>query len=170
MKKINVEKTIISHDEKEVDDVLDRRISRARSLFQNNFNCCQSVIGPFAEDLGLSEEMALRIGSGFGGGLRNGEVCGAISGSIMALGLKVGHYEADNLKDKERANQLTSYLMDKFYEKYSTVRCKDILGCEDKSMEEWRIVKSTPEANETCFEMIEDAVRFLHRILLDLEE
>lgn len=150
------------------DQELEEKLQQAKELFENQFNCSQSVFTPFAEELGLSKEMALRISSGFGGGLRNGEVCGAISGAIMALGLKVGYYNNDDLNNKERANQITSYLMDKFYEKYGTVRCKDILGCADKTMDEWREVKATPEANETCFELIEVATTFLYKTLKEI--
>lgn len=48
-------------------------------LFQNNFNCSQAVLAAFASDFGLSEELALKLGTQFGGGARNGEMCGVQS-------------------------------------------------------------------------------------------
>ena len=42
---------------------------------------------PFAEAAGVDEETALRFSSGFGGGMKSGSVCGAVTGGVMAMGL-----------------------------------------------------------------------------------
>lgn len=61
---------------------------KAAALFDEKFNCSQAVLGAFAEEYGLSEEQALHIALCFSAGMRKGEVCGAVSGAIMVLGLK----------------------------------------------------------------------------------
>ena len=62
---------------------------RAVELFKEGKNCSQAVFTAFATELGLTEEMALSISVGLGGGVgRMREVCGAISGSAMVVGLK----------------------------------------------------------------------------------
>ena len=50
---------------------------KALNLFSNNFNCSQAVLTAFAADFGLDEKLALMLGTQFGGGARNGEICGA---------------------------------------------------------------------------------------------
>ena len=45
------------------------------------YNCCQATVSVFTE-----EESALRAAAFFGGGMRMGSVCGAITGGLMALG------------------------------------------------------------------------------------
>jgi len=40
----------------------------------------------FAEDMGLSEEQAMAIGANFGGGMKTGSVCGAVTGALMVMG------------------------------------------------------------------------------------
>ena len=67
-----------------------------RELAENNFlagyNCAQSVLLAFAEDLGLDGDFALRLSSSFGGGMgRLREVCGAVSAILMAAGLVYGY-------------------------------------------------------------------------------
>ena len=52
-----------------------------------HYNCCQSVLLPFAQELGISEEQAMAIGAHFGSGMRHGGTCGALSGGMMVLGL-----------------------------------------------------------------------------------
>jgi C_GCAxxG_C_C family probable redox protein len=69
---------------------------RAADLFQKGYNCAQSVVGAYAAELDVSEDVALRMAAGFGGGLgRCGEACGALTGAVMVIGLRVGSAEAD---------------------------------------------------------------------------
>ena len=58
-----------------------------------HFNCCQSVLVAFAEDMGLTEEQAYSLGANFGSGMRCGSVCGALTGALMVLGMT--NYPAD---------------------------------------------------------------------------
>ena len=64
---------------------------KALELFANNFNCSQGVFTAFATEMGMDEKLALRIATNFGGGERKGELCGAVAGALMVLGLRCGH-------------------------------------------------------------------------------
>jgi len=58
----------------------------ATSKFLEGFNCAQSVLFSFCDDLQLDKNSALKLSCGFGGGMgRKEEVCGAVSGGIMAI-------------------------------------------------------------------------------------
>ena len=63
---------------------------KALSYFQDKFHCSQSVLAAYAEELGLTEEQALKIAYCLNSGMRKGEVCGACSGALLVLGLKYG--------------------------------------------------------------------------------
>lgn len=52
-----------------------------------HYNCAQGVLAAFAEDLGIDEDLVFRSGTYFGGGMRIGSVCGAVTGALMVLGL-----------------------------------------------------------------------------------
>lgn len=58
-----------------------------RAITERHYNCAQSVIVPFADVIGMDEEMAYRMGANFGGGMKMGSVCGALTGALMVLGL-----------------------------------------------------------------------------------
>ena len=65
---------------------------KAKELFLQGYNCCQAVVGAFAEDLGLDFDTAMKLSSSFGGGFgRLREVCGAVSGMGIVAGLKSGY-------------------------------------------------------------------------------
>ena len=81
------------------------KAEKAVDLYGKNFNCSQAVLTAFAEDFGLSEKMALSLGTSFGGGARNGQMCGAVSGALMVLGLKFGHFESENQEQKTKPRQ-----------------------------------------------------------------
>jgi len=51
-----------------------------------HFNCCQSVLIPFAKEMGLTEDQAFALGTNFNAGMRCGSVCGTLTGALMVLG------------------------------------------------------------------------------------
>lgn len=80
-----------------------------------HFNCCQSVLVAFAEDMGLTEQQAFDLGTNFGSGMRCGSVCGTLTGALMVLGMK-GYDE----------EQSTAFLR-KFREDHGEINCAALL-------------------------------------------
>ena len=63
----------------------------AVALFATGMNCAQSVFCAVAENLGMDAETAAKVSSGLGGGVgRLREVCGAVTGATLVLGMKYG--------------------------------------------------------------------------------
>ena len=80
-----------------------------------HFNCCQSVLVAFAEDMGLTEQQAFDLGANFGSGMRCGSVCGTLTGALMGLGMK-GYDE----------EQSTAFLR-RFREDHGEINCAALL-------------------------------------------
>ena len=80
---------------------------KAIELFEQKFHCSQAVLAAFADELGLTEEQALKLGACFGGGMCKGEVCGACTGALMALGMKFGQFKKDDTESKNKTNEIT---------------------------------------------------------------
>ncbi len=57
-----------------------------RACTEKHYNCCQSVLVPFAKEMGLTEEQAYALGTNFGQGMKHGSTCGAVAGALMVLG------------------------------------------------------------------------------------
>ncbi len=94
----------------------------AASIFGQNYNCSQSVFSVFATQYGLDEKTALKLASPFGGGVaRRGELCGAVTGALMALGLVHG---ADKPAGKEEIYRLSQEFMRRFEEKNGSILCR----------------------------------------------
>jgi C_GCAxxG_C_C family probable redox protein len=63
----------------------------AAAYFNEGFSCSQAVVSSFSEDLGFDKETARKISCGFGAGMaRTGNICGAVTGAMMVIGLKYG--------------------------------------------------------------------------------
>ncbi|MBQ7381204.1 MAG: C_GCAxxG_C_C family protein, partial [Clostridia bacterium] len=68
------------------------REQKAREYFLEGYNCAQAVLLAFGDLTELDNETLAKLASPFGGGMgRMREVCGAVSGMLMAKGL-VGGY------------------------------------------------------------------------------
>jgi C_GCAxxG_C_C family probable redox protein len=100
----------------------------AADCFRQGMACSQIVMGYAAGKVGLNRGEALKIASAFGGGMGHGRTCGALTGALMALGMKYG-YNAPNMDDQKK------YLLAKraeFEEKFTarngSVVCREILG------------------------------------------
>ncbi len=100
----------------------------AVNCFSQHFNCSQSVFSTFAPQFGMDEVTALKLASPFGAGIaRHGEVCGAVSGALLTLGLARG---ADTPAGKEEIYRLSQEFMRRFEEKHGTLLCRELIGCD----------------------------------------
>ena len=61
-------------------------MSALRADTQVHYNCAQSVVVPFARDMGLTRELAYDLALNFGGGMGCGATCGALIGALAVLG------------------------------------------------------------------------------------
>ena len=101
---------------------------KAFDLFKSGYNCAQAVAVSFCDLTGLTEKQAARIASSFGGGMgRLREVCGAVSGMFMVLGILYGY---DDPKDDTTKKQLytdVQALADRFKAESGSIICREIL-------------------------------------------
>lgn len=63
------------------------RAFRYRNDPNVHYNCAQSVVLSFTEDLGIDKGPAKAMAANFGAGMKRGSVCGAVTGGLMVLGL-----------------------------------------------------------------------------------
>lgn len=107
------------------------RGDHAVSIFSEGYNCAQSVLFVFSDDVGITRDTALRIASGFGGGIgRMQEVCGAVTGGIMVIGARYGRGEGDDREASGIAYAKTRELMCRFAERHGSYCCGTLLnGC-----------------------------------------
>lgn len=98
---------------------------KARELFFEGYNCSQAVFAAFCDITGMEQKEALKISSSFGGGFgRMREVCGALSGAGMVLGILYGNTDPDK---KEEHYERVREIADGFKEKCGSIICRELL-------------------------------------------
>lgn len=101
----------------------------ARALFEQGYNCAQSVAGVFAAEMGLERETVVRMISPFGGGMgRLREVCGAFSGALFVLGMLYGYDDAAAGEEKHRLYKEVQALAAAFTAENGSIVCRELLG------------------------------------------
>jgi len=102
---------------------------KAAELFLSGANCAQAVVLAFEDVTGLEPELAAKMSSSFGGGMgRLREVCGAVSGMLMVLGIVYGYTEpGENDCNKKAHYQDVQALAGKFREEVGSIVCREIL-------------------------------------------
>lgn len=140
-------------------------IEKATDLFGRKFHCSQAVFAAFSSELGLTEEQALKIGACFGSGMRKGEVCGACTGALMALGLKYGQAEENDIDSRLKTNEVTDRFLAKFKEENGSYMCKDLLGCDLSTEQGLAVALEKKLFTEFCPKMVESATRIVESML-----
>lgn len=148
---------------------MSEKTSLAEHYHQNGYGCGQAVLAAFASDYGLSENLALKISTGFGSGMgRMCEVCGALTGAFMVIGLKYGKEKTDGSKygkETETTYRMVHELARKFEEKHGSMYCRDLIGHNLNDNEERAEVIRQGLFNTICGACITDAVELLEETL-----
>ncbi len=107
----------------------------ALEYFHEGYSCAQSVVAPFAAELGLTEAQALRLSSGFGAGIgRMRETCGAFCGLSFIAGHCRGNLRGD-AAEKERIFSLVREEAEQFRAEFGTLRCRELLHLDENAQE-----------------------------------
>lgn len=142
-------------------------IELAKKYFEQKYHCSQAVLAAFAEELGLTEEQALKLGGCFGGGMCKGEVCGACTGALMALGLKYGQSDIDDMESRKKTNDVTVEFLDTFKMENGSYMCRELLGCDLATDEGKQYAIENQLFVEFCPKMVESATTIAEQLLRD---
>jgi arsenate reductase (thioredoxin) len=142
------------------------RAERAIGLHQGGLNCSQAVFSSFAESLGMDHGLAVKLATGFGGGMgRTGGACGAVTGAILVLGLKHGSATGQDQEAKANTYRLVREFLAKFKERNGSIVCRELLGCDIGTPEGFESAKRDGLLSTVCNKAVRDAVEILEEIL-----
>lgn len=131
------------------------KVEMAQEKFNNMYNCCQSVVCCYCEELGMKEEDVFRLTEGFGlgmGGLK--ETCGAVTGMFMTIGLSNSAGDlSDPYKTKADTYEKIMKAAELFKEKKGSIKCSDLL------------TEKGPQPLPCCRDCVKTAVEVLGEIL-----
>lgn len=139
----------------------------ANMYFEQKYHCSQAVLAAFAEELGLTKQQALKLGGCFGGGMCKGEVCGACTGALMALGLKFGQSDVEDMQSRKKANDVAVEFLEAFAKENGSYICKELLGYDLTTEEGYKQAMEKKLFVEFCPKMVESATIIVEELLKD---
>ena len=140
--------------------------SEAVASFKGGFSCTQALLSSFSEELGMDRETACKVASGFGGGVgRTGNICGAVSGAILVIGLKYGKAIPENCAERDRTYELVQEFVREYTALHGSVNCTELLGYDLSNPEAYAEAQEKRVAAQKCPKLVEDAVLVLEKII-----
>ncbi len=144
------------------------RVDVALDTFRQEFSCAQSVFTAFADPADVSRETALRLASGFGGGLaRSGETCGAVTGAVLALGLRHCGAPPTDPQAKVAAYPVVQEFLRRFRERHGALTCRELLGADLGTEAGRQRAQNEDLVRQRCPAFVRDAALILEELLPD---
>jgi C_GCAxxG_C_C family probable redox protein len=141
----------------------------AAQYHEVGYGCAQAVLASYAGDFDLDEGLALKLATGFGSGMgRMCEVCGALTGAFMVIGLKYGKQNTDGTRygtETETTYRLVAKVANQFKEKNGSIYCRELVGYDLMDPVERAKVVEQGLFKTICRKCILDAVNILEETL-----
>ncbi len=144
-----------------------KKADKAIEYFRSKFNCSQSVFTVFGTEYGLPENDSLKVACAFGGGMgRQQHTCGAVTGAMMALGLKYGKALHDTEEKKQLTYSKTRELFAEFIKLHGTTNCRELLdGLDLNNPEDHEKIIQQRLFDIKCEKYVTDSVTIVEKIM-----
>ncbi len=142
------------------------KVEHAVDLFTAGNSCSQSVLKAYAEEMGLESGLALKLASGFGGGMaRQGQTCGAVTGAMMVIGLKHGFTAPDDDINKDATYKLVREFTRRMEKRFNTTTCNEMVGHDISTAAGHEAAKKDDVFNRLCPGFVRAATEILEDLL-----
>ena len=136
------------------------------AAFMSGFTCSSAVFSTFSEEMGLDPGTARKIACGFGAGVsKTGNICGAVSGAVLVIGLKYGKMKKGDDAATGETRALVREFIREFTAHHGSVNCTQLLGYNLSDPAEYEQARESKLFITKCPELVRDAVSILEKIL-----
>jgi len=129
--------------------------------FEECIHCSQQVLMAWAEKLGYDRDDAARIATPFGGGMFRGDTCGAVSGAMIAIGMKYGHFKPSDTEGNAVMIDKVKAFQAEFIACNGSTICRELVGHDfsqegelQKAMDNGRVFEICPKLVQTSLEIL----------------
>ncbi|NHK32650.1 MAG: C_GCAxxG_C_C family protein [Asgard group archaeon] len=135
---------------------------KAKEYFASGYNCAQAVLRSVLEEKNLFFDQVPIVAAGFGGGIsRRGEICGALTGAVMAIGMLTFQNDVDVSKHKALTYEKVAEFINKFNEFHDTPICNELIGFDIRDPEAREKGNEEGVFREICPKFVETAVKIV---------
>jgi C_GCAxxG_C_C family probable redox protein len=140
------------------------RVEKTIKEFQNGYNCAQAILATYGADYGLNRADSISLSCGFGGGMRRGNTCGAVTGSLMVLGLRFWPPDISVEAAKAKVYDKVEEFCKRFESVCSSIQCRDLIGCDLSTPEGMKSAKDNKLFETICPKMVRAAAEILEEL------
>jgi len=141
------------------------RVDEAVDCFCRGAACSQAILGTYGPLVGLPREQGLKLASGFAGGMRLAQTCGAVTGAFMVLSLKHAGDNCDQRDGRDSVYAAIRQFTAQFQQRNRSVICKELMGCDISTRE--GVQKALKEGlyRTICPNLVRHAAEILEQML-----
>ncbi len=145
--------------------ILEVKTKTALNSFKAGNNCAQSVLIAYADELNLNLGPTLELASGFGGGMgRLQKTCGAVTGSIMVIGIYNNQQISNDEIRSERNPLMIQDFNSQFIKRNGTTDCSTLINCDLKTEIGQNSFIENDLGKKVCQKCISDSIEILEEI------
>lgn len=138
---------------------------KALEMYHGGLDCSQVTFGHGCELMGMDPEFGYKAGACFGGGMFHGDTCGCVTGSLMAIGMKYGHYKMDDRETKAQMQEIKNEFEQAFIEEHGSLMCRDLLGYDFSKPEDVEKIMQLGLLDKICPKLAVTACEILDELL-----
>lgn len=128
--------------------------------------CSEAILTTYGPRFGLTDELSMRMGCALGGGIgSSGNICGAVTGAILVLGLKYGRTEKTDAEKRVATDTHVQQFLKMFQAAHKHLRCNDLVGYDRSTPEGHDAAAAAGVFKNLCPRLVEDAALILEDLL-----
>ena len=142
------------------------RPDEAAEAFRRGLSCSQAIFSVYGKDLGLDPGTAVKIASAFGAGVaRSGEICGAVSGALMVIGLSQKPEDIQDASSREKVYTQARRFIEEFTARHASVHCTELIGYDLSDPKQFAEAKEKKAFATRCSKLVRDAGEILEEFI-----
>jgi len=146
-------------------DEREEAVRAAEGYAEAGYLCSEAVLLALAEFLGVESRLVPMIATGFAAGVaRTGNMCGALSGAVMGLGLRYGR-DTPETEPCRRPYWYARRLAEAFEEAVGSATCPGVLGLDIDDPDDYRIYTEEDLWATQCREAIKTAAGLAYDLI-----
>lgn len=139
-------------------------VNRALGYADEGFLCVEAVFKTLADLHGTESDLIPKVASGLAAGVgRTSNICGAVTGAILGLGLWFGRNEP--VEGKRKPYWYSRKFIDEWEKSHHSTNCTELLGVALDNPEELDVFVSEGMWEKKCKRYISEAVSLAYDIL-----
>jgi C_GCAxxG_C_C family probable redox protein len=143
-----------------------KRADEAVAAFRKGLSCSQAIFSVYGRDLGVDPETAEKIASAFGAGVaKTGEICGAVSGALMVIGLSQNPEDIHDASSREKVYAKARRFLEEVTARNASVNCTELVGYDLSDPEQFAEARGKKVFATRCSKLVNDAGEILEGLL-----